>query len=107
MKEIVYIGNKNNKSFHSPDCMYAPKKLDKRVVFYSRLEAFNTDYQPCSNCLELEEGEVVGNYKTEKYHKPDCRFAPKSPKKRKVFNSKEEAESNGYKACRCLKPRKK
>ena len=47
---VMYIGNRNNRSFHKPDCEYAPRKLEKRIEFTSRGEAFFAGYKPCGTC---------------------------------------------------------
>ena len=49
-KEPQYIGNRANKSFHTLDCKYAPKKPEKRVEFFSREEAVESGFTPCNNC---------------------------------------------------------
>lgn len=48
-KDIYYIGNKNTKKFHSPDCYTLPSEKN-RVNFSSRSEAVNCGYSPCGNC---------------------------------------------------------
>ncbi len=48
--EVVYIGNKNTKKFHLPNCRTLPLEKN-RVNFYSRSEAVSCDYSPCRNCL--------------------------------------------------------
>ena len=48
--KVMYIGNRQNKSFHQLNCQYAPKNLMKRVEFCSRDEAMGTGYCPCKTC---------------------------------------------------------
>jgi hypothetical protein len=50
-------------------------------------------------------GGFVGNKDSKTIHKADCKFAAKMKEANKVaFASKEEAEKQGYKACKaCLK----
>ena len=48
---IQYIGNKNSKVFHKLDCESVQKMKDKnKVEFYTREEAINLGYKPCSIC---------------------------------------------------------
>lgn len=47
--EGTYIGNKNSKKFHRPDCRTLPAEKN-RVEFSSRAEAVNSGYSPCGNC---------------------------------------------------------
>ncbi len=44
-----YIGNKNSKKFHLPDCKSLPLEKN-RVYFKSRKEAINEGYDPCKIC---------------------------------------------------------
>lgn len=46
---ITFIGNKNSKKFHLPDCNSLPKE-ENRVYFSSRNSAINEGYTPCSVC---------------------------------------------------------
>lgn len=46
---ITFIGNKNSKKFHLPDCSSLPKE-ENRVYFVSRESAVNQGYTPCSVC---------------------------------------------------------
>ena len=45
-----YIGNKNSKKFHRPDCWTFPAEK-KQVKFTNRTDAVNAGYSPCGNCL--------------------------------------------------------
>jgi micrococcal nuclease len=46
-----YIGNKNSKKFHFPDCQWAKKIAPgNRVYFKSREEAIKAGYEPCKVC---------------------------------------------------------
>ena len=47
--EIIYHGNKDSKVFHSPSCQYYNSKNSK-VIFYSRDEAIEAGYSPCTTC---------------------------------------------------------
>lgn len=47
---VAYIGNKFNKSYHRPECQYAPSNPQKRVEFTSREEADSAGYKPCWTC---------------------------------------------------------
>lgn len=47
--EGIYIGNKNSKKFHRPDCHTLPAEKN-RVEFSSRADAVNEGYSPCGNC---------------------------------------------------------
>lgn len=44
-----YIGNKNSKKFHRPDCRTLPAEQN-RVYFSSREEAISALFSPCNNC---------------------------------------------------------
>ena len=46
----TFIGNKNSKKFHSPDCSSLPKE-ENRVLFGSYQEATDAGYEPCGGCL--------------------------------------------------------
>lgn len=46
----TFIGNKNSKKFHSPDCSSLPKE-ENRVLFNSYQEASEAGYIPCGGCL--------------------------------------------------------
>lgn len=48
-KEDAYIGNKNTKVFHRPDCSYLPAEKNK-VKFSTRSEAVELGYAPCGTC---------------------------------------------------------
>ncbi len=47
--EIQYIGNKNSKKFHRPDCSSLPAEKN-RVEFSKREAAINTGFVPCKRC---------------------------------------------------------
>ncbi len=47
--EISYIGNKNSKKFHRPDCSSLPAEKN-RVELSSREEAIDRGFVPCKNC---------------------------------------------------------
>lgn len=50
-KEALYIGNRNSKKFHRPDCEgVARMKEENKVSFKSREEAVSAGYTPCSLC---------------------------------------------------------
>ncbi len=49
-EDMVYIGNKNSKTFHAEDCSNLPKK-ENRVEFSSYDEAIAAGYKPCGSCL--------------------------------------------------------
>ena len=44
-----YIGNKNSKKFHKPDCRSLPAPKN-RIIFSSRENAINAGYSACRNC---------------------------------------------------------
>lgn len=49
--EQRYVGNAGSKKFHFPDCASAKDiQGDKRVEFYSRLQAVLEGYEPCGRC---------------------------------------------------------
>lgn len=47
--EYAYIGNKNSKKFHRPDCHTMPKESN-RVYLTSREEAISKGFSPCGQC---------------------------------------------------------
>lgn len=49
--EVIYIGNKNTKIFHTEECGSLPKK-DNQVIFYSYDEAINAGYKPHEKCIK-------------------------------------------------------
>ena len=48
-KTVTYIGNKNTKKFHLPDCYTLPKEKN-RVYIPSRESAIRMNFRPCKNC---------------------------------------------------------
>ena len=47
----VYIGNRNSKKFHLPDCESVSKmKAENKVTFQTRNTAISQGYAPCSVC---------------------------------------------------------
>lgn len=49
--EGYYIGNKNSRKFHRPDCQWAQKIAPyNRVFFKTREEAISAGYTPCKVC---------------------------------------------------------
>lgn len=50
-QEGKYVGSKNSKKYHLPDCQYAKKiKEENQIWFKSVKEAQEADYQPCGAC---------------------------------------------------------
>ena len=45
-----FIGNRNSKAFHSPDCTGLPSERN-RVEFSTYDEAIAAGYTPCAGCL--------------------------------------------------------
>ncbi|QER42448.1 nuclease [Thermodesulfobacterium sp. TA1] len=50
-KGVVYIGNKQSKRFHHPDCTEA-KRIKRKVYFKSLEEAFLEGYCPSRECFD-------------------------------------------------------
>ncbi len=48
--EIKYIGNKNSKKFHRPDCSSLPAEKN-RVELSNREDAVNMGFVPCKRCI--------------------------------------------------------
>jgi len=48
-EDTYYIGNKNSKKFHRPDCRYLPAEHN-RVYFKTREEAVEAGYVSCKVC---------------------------------------------------------
>lgn len=48
--ENYYIGNRNSRKFHSPDCANLPAEKNQ-IRFSSYEEARKAGYQPCGSCL--------------------------------------------------------
>lgn len=48
--EQVFIGNKNSKKFHAPDCKNLPAEKNS-VEFSSYQQAIDAGYTPCGSCL--------------------------------------------------------
>lgn len=58
-----------------------------------------------SSLLSHGNAGVVGSVTAKKYHRPDCRFAKRiKPENLVYFKSSEEAESQGYVACKVCNP---
>lgn len=52
-KSQLYIGNKNSKRFHLPDCPFGKKTNPKNEVkFFGSRDAFWQGYSPCRQCLK-------------------------------------------------------
>ena len=49
-ESVTYIGNKNSKKLHTPDCKSLPGE-NNRVEFTSYEDAIAAGYVPCSSCL--------------------------------------------------------
>ena len=47
---ILFIGNNYNRSYHRPECRYAPRNPQKRVEFESVDMARQAGYSPCPTC---------------------------------------------------------
>ncbi len=48
--KMAYIGNKNSKKFHRPNCRTLPAEKN-RVPLASYEDAINSGYTPCGNCI--------------------------------------------------------
>lgn len=48
--EIIYIGNKKSKVYHSEACPNLPKEQNQ-ILFSSREDAEKAQYSPCGNCM--------------------------------------------------------
>lgn len=49
--DFYYIGNKNSKKFHYPECSSVSAMKEKnKILLYSRDEAIDKGYKPCGNC---------------------------------------------------------
>jgi competence protein ComEC len=60
-----------------------------------------TDYED----YEMVGGFYVGSTTSNKYHRPDCRYAEKIKDENKIFFSDaEEAEEAGYSPCKVCNP---
>jgi hypothetical protein len=50
-QEGKYVGSKNSKKYHLPDCQYAKKiKEENQTWFKSAKEALDAGYEPCGTC---------------------------------------------------------
>lgn len=50
-QEGKYVGSKNSKKYHLPDCRYAKKiKEENQIWFKSVKEAVDARYEPCGVC---------------------------------------------------------
>ena len=47
--DVKYVGSILTKRFHRPECLLAPKELD-RVLFEGRLQAIKNGFRPCLVC---------------------------------------------------------
>jgi len=58
-----------------------------------------------SESVNQDSGQYVGSVNSDKYHLPDCRWAGKiKPENEVWFDTKEEAEEQGYIPCKTCKP---
>ena len=105
-----FIGNKNNNSFHSENCQFAPKSPDKRVEFVSAEEALEKGFKPCHSCNPINKADnksmIIGNKNNKSYHLPTCQYAPRAADKKVEFINVEEAAKEGYKPCSTCNPNK-
>lgn len=50
-KGVIYIGNRNSKKFHRPDCVFGKSIAEQnRVIFKSRDEALDNGFASCREC---------------------------------------------------------
>ena len=49
-EEATFIGNKNSKKLHSPDCANLPKE-ENQILFDNYQEAMDAGFTPCGSCL--------------------------------------------------------
>lgn len=54
--------------------------------------------------VEKSNEEYIGNIKNKTFHIAGCKWAPTTPEKKVVFNSKDEALSQGFKPCKTCLP---
>lgn len=50
IESTTFIGNKNNFTFHLPNCMFVPSNENKKINFNNIKDAENAGYKPCKNC---------------------------------------------------------
>lgn len=48
-RSYAYIGNRNSRRFHTPDCPYLPAEKN-RAYFSKRSQAVDRGYIPCQKC---------------------------------------------------------
>lgn len=50
IESTTFVGNKNNFTFHLPNCMFVPSNENKKINFNNIKDAENAGYKPCKNC---------------------------------------------------------
>ena len=57
-KDAKFIGNKNSKIYHKPDCAAVKKMKDEnKVAFASEEEAKKAKFRPCKKCIDVKKKE--------------------------------------------------
>lgn len=119
-----YIGNRNSKKLHVASCAYGRRTSEQNRVYFDSFEkARKLGFIPCKICRPdrqslsgvppassatrgLSSGAAfVGNIKSKKLHRPDCRHAVGSSyDNRMEFTSLRQALDAGYIPCKICNP---
>ena len=78
---------------------------------YLRLKSKWGQHRPSTGSIDVQKsieadtGAYIGNARSHKFHRPDCRYTKKiAPRNRVFFQSRQEAINQGYVPCKVCKP---
>ena len=100
--EGKYVGDVNGNIYYATNSLEASKIKDENVIWFENVEdAADQGYETGSASAKSEnstgDGAYVGSKNSDKYHMPDSGSAKRIKEENKVwFQSKEEAENEGY-----------
>ena len=105
--DAKFVGHKETKTYHRPDCMAAKRiKVENKVLFKTEAAAKKAGFSPCKMCVAVraKDGKFVASKRGTVYHVVECSSAKKlKPENRVYFKSAEAAEKAGLKPCkRCI-----
>lgn len=77
-----------------------------RLFKYTELAAFKELIKRAfeTNTYNHTIFEYIGNRPYQQYHIPTCKYAPKDPQKRVVFNTLADVQNSGYQPCKECRP---
>jgi len=103
------VGFLEGKKLENNDTLVIEKAAEQKECVCDNAQAenpTNSSSQTATQEKTTDEKECVyvGSKNSNKYHLPTCQFAKRiKPENLVCFKSKEDAESKGYTACKCVK----